>query len=176
MKARGTIVVGVSLLGAIACLPTPDPMLETPTAVVTSPTDWQFSLRELEQQVWQQINQYRQSQNLPPLKLNAQISQQARQHSQAMAQGQVPFSHQGFEQRAKAIAQPLPYRRIAENVAFNQGHPNPAQQAVQGWLDSPGHLNNIRGEFSQTGIGVARNEAGEYYFTQIFVQPRSETL
>lgn len=48
-----------------------------------------------------------------------------------------------------AIAQPLPYQRIAENIAFNH-------------LD---HRRNMRGDFSQTGIGIARTEAGEYDFT-----------
>ncbi|MFM6200937.1 MAG: CAP domain-containing protein, partial [Dolichospermum sp.] len=55
---------------------------------------------------------------------------------------------------------------------YNQGHQDPAAQAVQGWLNSSGHLANIRGNYNQTGIGVARNNQGKIYFTQIFLQSR----
>lgn len=124
----------------------------------------------LEQSVHQQINQYRQAHKLSPLTLDPRISEQARAHSQAMASGKVPFSHQGFEQRVKAISRVIPYRASAENVAFNQGYSNPVQQAVQGWIKSPGHRVNIEGEYNLTGIGIVKNAKGEYYFTQIFIR------
>ena len=130
------------------------------------------SLSNLERSIHEQVNKYRQSQNLPPLALNAAISQQSRLHSQAMANGKVPFSHQGFEQRVNAIAKTINYRSAGENVAYNQGYKDPATQAFQGWLKSPGHLKNIRGNFNLTGIGVAQNSKGEYYFTQIFIRNR----
>jgi uncharacterized protein YkwD len=124
----------------------------------------------LEQSIHQQINQYRQSHKLPPLILDPRISEQARTHSQAMASGKVPFSHQGFEQRVGAIRRVIPDRAAAENVAFNKGYSNPGQQAVQGWIKSPGHRTNIEGDYSLTGIGIAKNAKGEYYFTQIFIR------
>ncbi|OKH39023.1 serine protease [[Phormidium ambiguum] IAM M-71] len=132
----------------------------------------QNSLSNLERSIHEQVNKYRQSQNLPPLQLNAAITQQSRLHSQAMASGKVPFSHQGFEQRVNAIEKSVSYRSAGENVAYNQGYKDPATQAVQGWLKSPGHLKNIRGNFNLTGIGVAQNSKGEYYFTQIFIRSR----
>ncbi|NJO76445.1 MAG: CAP domain-containing protein [Leptolyngbyaceae cyanobacterium RM1_406_9] len=125
---------------------------------------------ELEQAVHAQINQYRVEQGLSPLEFNAEISEVARQHSQAMAEGQAAFSHDGFEQRGQAIAQKIPYRTVAENLAFNQGFSDPVTQAVKGWIDSPGHHANIKGDFDMTGIGVAKNEQGEYYLTQLFVK------
>lgn len=130
------------------------------------------SLTNLERSIHEQVNKYRQSQKLPPLTLNAAITQQSRLHSQAMANGKVPFSHQGFEQRVNAIAKSVSYSSAGENVAFNKGYKDPATQAVQGWLKSPGHLKNIRGNFNLTGIGVAQNSKGEYYFTQIFIRSR----
>jgi uncharacterized protein YkwD len=124
----------------------------------------------LEQSVYQQVNQYRQSRNLPPLKLDPRISEQARLHSQEMASGRVPFSHEGFDGRVKAIAKSIRYRRAGENVAYNQGFSNPGQQAVEGWIKSPGHRENMEGNFDLTGMGVAKNARGEYYFTQIFIK------
>jgi uncharacterized protein YkwD len=127
---------------------------------------------DLEKLVHQHINQYRQSLNLPPLKLDPLISKQARIHSENMAQRIVAFSHDGFEQRVKALNATIVYRRAAENVAYNLGYPDPTAQAVKGWLNSTAHRHNIEGNFNLTGIGIAQNKQGEYYFTQIFILER----
>lgn len=126
----------------------------------------------LEQSVHQQINEYRRTLNLPPLTLDARMSAEARLHSQAMASGRVPFSHDGFQQRGDRLNRVIPYRSVAENVAYNQGYSNPGQQAVQGWIKSPGHRENIEGQYNLTGVGITKNAKGEYYFTQLFIQPR----
>lgn len=123
------------------------------------------------QKVHQLINAHRVSIGRSALALNETISQQARQHSQNMAAGVTPFSHDGFDARVAAIGKSIALQSAAENVAYNQGYSNPAQVAVEGWLQSPGHKENIQGDYSLTGIGVAVNAAGEYYFTQIFVKP-----
>ncbi len=125
---------------------------------------------ELEQSVFQQVNEYRASQNLPPLKLDPRISQQCQLHSQSMAKGEVKFSHAGSKQRFQTIAQDIRYRTIAENVAYNSGYVDPGKKAVEGWIKSEGHRQNMEGDFNLTGIGIVRNAKGEYYFTQIFVR------
>ncbi len=43
-----------------------------------------------------------------------------------------------------------------------------ADAAVQGWMDSPGHRENILTPFSREGIGVWVDEDGEVYITQNF--------
>lgn len=126
----------------------------------------------LEQSVYQKVNQYRKSHQLPPLALDDRINVQARAHSDAMASGRVPFSHNGFEERIKLISRSIPYRSAAENVAYNQGYSDPVQQAVEGWINSPGHRKNMEGNFDLTGVGVSKNAKGEYYFTQIFIKRR----
>ena len=127
------------------------------------------TMASLEQSVFQRINQYRQQQGLPALRTNSAITQQARQHSQNMANSGV-LSHDGFDGRVATIGKTIRYRSAAENVAYNFGFSNPTAQAVTGWLNSPGHLENIVGSFGLTGIGAAKNSRGEYYFTQIFIQ------
>ncbi|MBD2040944.1 CAP domain-containing protein [Microcoleus sp. FACHB-672] len=124
----------------------------------------------LEQSIHDQVNQYRASQKLPPLKLDPRISEVCRQHSKGMASEGVPFGHEGFEQRANAIEKSIAYRSVAENVAYNFGYSNPGKQAVEGWIKSPGHQKNMVGDFDLTGIGIVKNAKGEYYFTQIFVR------
>lgn len=135
------------------------------TVKLPSPTAMELSIQ-------QQVNQYRASRKLPPLTLDPRISQQARIHSQNMANAKVPFSHQGFEQRIQALARSIDYSGAAENVAFNQGFSDPVSQAVQGWIKSSGHRKNMEGNYNLTGIGIAKNAKGEYYFTQIFIRNR----
>lgn len=123
----------------------------------------------LEQSAFEQVNQYRASLNLAPLKLNPRISEQARIHSENMAGSIVPFSHDGFESRIKALKSEIAYGSAAENVAYNLGYAAPVTQAVRGWINSPGHRKNMLGNYNLTGIGVAKNQKEEYYLTQIFI-------
>ena len=128
------------------------------------------SIADLEKAVNQQINQYRASKKLPPLTVDSRISQQAKIHSENMASGKVKFSHDGFDGRVKAIT--IPYQSVAENVAYNMGFSDPVRNAVDGWIKSDGHRKNMEGQFNLTGIGIAKNAKGEYYFTQLFVRSR----
>ena len=125
---------------------------------------------KLRERIHSSINKYRASQGLLPLSLNAAINHQAQIHSQNMAQQVVKFSHQGFENRIEALEGQITYRSAAENVAFNQGHQDPVETAVAGWIKSENHHQNMIGDFDLTGIGVAKNKQGEYYFTQIFIK------
>lgn len=169
-------MVGVAVLanGLAGCAPSTAikflPAQETSSTAPSSKALGSSSFTALEQSIYQQINQYRQSLNLPPLKLDPGISEQARAHSQEMASGRVPFSHQGFDERIQAISRKIPYSGAAENVAYNQGYKNPDRQAVEGWLKSNGHRRNIQGNYNLTGIGIAKNAKGEYYFTQVFIR------
>lgn len=149
-----------------------DKVLTSPTPATTSPTPKMSPPTAMEQSIHQQVNQYRTQRNLSALTLDPRISEQARIHSQNMANGQVPFSHNGFEERVDAIGRLISYRAAAENVAYNFGYSNPAKNAVEGWIKSPGHRQNMEGQFNLTGIGIAKNAKGEYYFTQIFILKR----
>ena len=81
-------------------------------------------------------------------------------------------AHRGFEARVKEIARRIPYNNSAENVAMNWGFLDPASKFVEGWLASPGHLENIEGNYTMTGIGVALSADSTYYATQIFILAR----
>jgi len=126
----------------------------------------QFSSIELS--VHQQVNAYRASKGLAALEMVPVMVTQARNHSANMAVGRTPFGHDGFEDRVEEIAKTVALAGAGENVAFNTGFDDPATEAVQGWLNSQGHRENIEGDFNVTGIGVERNADGTYYFTQIF--------
>lgn len=142
--------------------PSSVPGINKSTQPVAAPT-------RAEQLIYDRINQYRQSKNLPPLAFDPVISVQARVHSQEMARSSV-LSHDGFHERFESLSESLPVRSAAENVATNRGYSDPEAVAIQSWLDSPGHHHNIIGRYNATGIGIAQNARGEYYFTQIFVR------
>jgi uncharacterized protein YkwD len=127
-----------------------------------------FAMNPLELSIHDRVNQYRQSQNLPPLTFDPTISAQARAHSVKMA-NISRLSHDGFKERVDAVAKSIAYKGAAENVAYNMGYDRPDDTAVKGWIKSPGHQHNMVGAYDLTGIGVAQNDKGEYYFTQIFI-------
>lgn len=119
--------------------------------------------------IYHRVNQYRQSQNLPPLVVDPIISAQAKAHSERMARiGHI--THDGFNERVQSVAQEIVYRSAAENVGYNVGYTQPEAIAVEDWIGSPGHQKNMVGRYDLTGIGSARNAKGETYFTQIFIR------
>lgn len=166
--ALGTIILSSGAIATPVTNPTFTPpslkVLNYTTKIAAASVD----TAALEQLVFKEINKYRVSQGLPAHTRNSAIDKQARIHSQDMAYGKVPFGHTGFSERVRAIG--ISYSAAGENVAFNQGYSNPVKTAVEGWLNSPGHLANIRGNYNKTGIGVASNNAGGIYFTQIFIR------
>jgi uncharacterized protein YkwD len=126
---------------------------------------------KLVEAVHQQVNDFRREHGLEPLKLHPAVSAQAREHSAEMARNADGISHRGFDERLKDIRQKLSFRAAAENVATIRGFENPAQQVVEGWARSADHRKNMLGEYSLTGIGVARSKEGAYFVTQMFVNP-----
>ena len=74
---------------------------------------------------YEQINQHRESKGLSPLVLDGWLSQQAREHSDAMAKGKASFDEQGIQQRHEEILYTGPYKKVCSLIAMNEGHPFP---------------------------------------------------
>jgi len=125
---------------------------------------------DLEQATFNSINAHRASIGLSRLNWSGVMADQARGHSENMANSRVNFSHDGFDGRVDAIKKKISIGGAGENVAMNWGSTDPVGVAVSGWLNSTGHRNNIEGNYDLTGVGVAKNEDGKYYLTQIFAK------
>lgn len=133
-----------------------------------------FVFNAMELEVHDQINAYRVSQGLNELELDPVIGEVSRVHSQDMLRERVAFGHDGFDDRVVTIQLSIDAWELGENVAWNEGYEDPATTAVEGWIASPPHHENILADWNLTGIGCAgigcRGEpSGPLYFTQIFV-------
>jgi uncharacterized protein YkwD len=109
----------------------------------------------------------------PPLRLNRELDTAAIHHSTDMAQLRY-FSHQARDGSVvgdRAQEAGYRWRTIGENIASGQ---ESARDAVEGWLDSPGHCENImNAAFTEMGIGYAINpERGRVYWTQVLATGR----
>ncbi len=119
------------------------------------------------------VNQKRIESGLKSLVWSDQLEGVARGHSQNMADFDF-FSHRGMDNKMVSDraddAHLGKWRAIGENIAFNRGFADPIAKAVQLWLDSPSHRNNMMNEnWREAAIGVAIAADGSYYFTQVFL-------
>lgn len=119
------------------------------------------------------INAKRAERGIKQLEWSDKLLSVARIHSQSMAEYDF-FSHKGIDgkyvsDRADAINIGN-WDSIGENIAFNRGFEDPVTKAVNLWLKSPSHFNNIMNpNWKETAIGIAIREDGSYYFTQVFL-------
>lgn len=113
------------------------------------------------------INKYRQSKGLGLLKNQSDIALEAYEHSKNMAEGRVPFSHDGFDGRGKRLMRKIiNANAIAENVAYGKLS---SEEVIKKWIQSEGHRKNIEGKYNLSGVGVFQRKDGYLYFTQIFM-------
>lgn len=127
----------------------------------------------LERQAFDLINQKRAMLSLPALEWSDDVAKIARLHSQNMANYKF-FSHTGMDGLlVNDRADDLGIRRwqaIGENIAYNRGYENPVEFAVELWMKSPGHRENLlNSRWKESAVGVAVTEDGTYYFTEVFL-------
>ena len=111
----------------------------------------------------------------PALAWNAALGDAALVHSRDMA-SQRYFSHRGKDgglAADRAAQAGYHWRRIGENIAAGQDTP---EDAVAGWLSSPGHCANIMNrDFTEMGAAYAVSSTRavpRVYWTQVFGTPR----
>ena len=110
----------------------------------------------------------------PPVTLDGTLDNVAFGHAVDMAEHNY-FEHQDLAghtpaDRVRAVG----YREklVGENIAFG---PRTAEEVVQGWLDSPGHCENIMDpRFAQMGIAYAAGHAKRgLFWVQVLAQPKA---
>ena len=113
------------------------------------------------------VNNYRVSQGLSALTLINHISYKSEEHNDYMIENNV-VNHDYFNQRASNIKSVLGAVTVGENIAYNFSTPN---SALHAWLQSPGHKENIEGDYTHFGVSISINPAnGKKYYTNIFMK------
>lgn len=129
--------------------------------------------QDVERVAFDLLNRKRVERGLVALQWNDELAVLARSHSQAMAREKF-FSHRGkdgkmVDERADSFGL-TDWRSIGENIAFIKGVAKPAELAVEKWMESTSHRNNIlKNNWSDSAIGVAIAPDNTFYFTQVFL-------
>ena len=134
-----------------------------------------FKMTAEEAKLLDLTNQERKKKELPPLRTSPRLFQIARAHSANMAKqekmehildGKTPFD------RMKEAG--YPFVKGAENIAACKPAITMAQ-IVEAWMESKQHKENILNtEFTEIGLGLARDKDGQIYYTQVFARPQSK--
>lgn len=136
----------------------------------------QAELNQLEREAADLINQERIKLGLTSIAWSEDAAKVARLHSSNMAKLNF-FGHAGadgkmVDERADQLGVKK-WRAIGENIAFNRGYTDPIRTAVEKWMQSTGHRNNLLNpRWQETGIGIAVTPEGCFYFTQVFLERR----
>ncbi len=121
------------------------------TTDVLSPTDGQSRVETAA--ALAMVNTLRQSRGLSTLSRNAQAEiaaiAQAKRMARAGEMSHLIGFNDSFAARMKGHGVPLP---AAENIATGQ---DTVARAVQAWIDSKRHLDNMLGNFNGLGVAVA---------------------
>lgn len=112
---------------------------------------------------------------VPPLRLSGTLAAVASGHAVDMARHGY-FEHEDLAGHSPADrVRAIGYREtlVGENIAYG---PASLEEAVRGWLDSPGHCENIMDpRFQEMGIGQATGTASRrgLYWVQVLAAPRA---
>ena len=115
------------------------------------------------------VNVERQKQGLGKLSLNAKLSNVATLKSQDM------INKNYFDHTSPTYGSPfdmmkqfnISYKTAGENIA--KGQKTPAE-VVKAWMNSQSHRENILNKnYTEIGIGVAKDANGTLYWTQMFI-------
>lgn len=148
------------------------PVAATTAALNSAPAPTAMVLG-LEQRAFELINAQRVAKGLRPLQWDGDLARLARLHSANMARLDF-FNHAGpdgmnMEARARSYGI-RGWRALGENIAYNQGFDDPAGFAVERWMISVKHRNNLLSPmWSGSGLGVAVAADGRVFLTQIFI-------
>jgi uncharacterized protein YkwD len=110
----------------------------------------------------------------PPVQLSGTLANVALGHASDMAEKNY-FEHvdpagQSPADRVRAVG--YSEKLVGENIAYG---PKSVDEVVQGWLDSPGHCENIMDpRFVEMGIGLAPGHVKRgLYWVQVLAEPRA---
>jgi uncharacterized protein YkwD len=133
-----------------------------------------FEMTDDEKTLLELTNKERAKAKLPPLEANPLLFKLSRDHSANMAkQGVMNHVLDGKNPADRAKAAGYEWARLSENIAV--GENTPLADVMKGWMESKIHRDNIlNSDVTEIGIGIARSEKGEDYYTHVFGRPKKK--
>ncbi|HLV15259.1 MAG TPA: CAP domain-containing protein [Xanthomarina sp.] len=122
--------------------------------------------KPIEIEILDLINEHRLSLGLNALESMSIIKSQAYSHTDYMIE-KDNVSHDNFFSRKNYLVNNAGANIVSENVAYGYTR---AESLVNAWLASPGHKENIEGDFTNFDISAEQNSQGKWYYTNIFVK------
>ena len=127
----------------------------------------------IERKVFEMVNARRRQYGLQLVTWNDALEQAARQHSENMGINKF-FDHidpDGSNVRDRVNKFDLEWSGLGENLALNYGGKNLVEQAVEQWMNSSAHRDNmLKPTWTESAVGVYITGEGQCYFTQIFIK------
>ncbi|WP_167498075.1 CAP domain-containing protein [Flavobacterium resistens] len=166
MKKIMRIMTFIAILFAMnACSADTAEGTENSTSTEILITNYTYNDSELE--TLKLINDYRVSIGLNALEPINHISAKCEEHNKYMIEKNV-VDHNDFVARSENLEKVLGAKKVGENVAYNY---KTSEAVVKAWLESPGHKENIEGNFTHFGIAITVDaKTGKKYYTNIFVR------
>ena len=142
-------------------------------ADIVGGSDVSADILEKEQDAHDLVNAERVGEGIAALTMRQDLREVARAHSEDMIARNF-FDHvnpDGLDPFERMGNAGIIFSTAGENIASNTGFgESSASTAVDGWMNSEGHRNNIlNAEFTHTGMGVATDGAGKFVYTQVFI-------
>ena len=151
--------------------PVPAPQPAVPPRVEPAVEE---SFAAMEEAIIASVNRRRREAGLAALVAEPRLARAARLHAGNMA-ARRELSHTITGSTTSTLVSRVMdvgyvYSAIAENIAYG---PLTVEPLVDGWVRSPAHrANMLNGNYTETGVGVARARNGDLYFCQVFGRPR----
>lgn len=171
---RFTAPAALSSLAACAlalggCLSPPNGKVGQVKGISTKP----IRNRDEAASAFSHVNQERMERGLLPLTRRADLDEVAYAHARDLA-AMRKLSHVSSDGRQlENRLDKLDWIWAGENLARNKGFESPSREAIEGWIDSPRHRDNMfRPDFTQTGLAALYDPSdGFTYLVQVFIIP-----
>lgn len=176
------LLVGVTCNSSLG--DTPQSRQDTPSVdAPISDADQTRRLSTISSEIIARTNDFRAKNDLESLSVAPDLTKAAAEFAKYMATtDRYGHNADGSTPARRAKAAGYDYCVVRENIAYRTNTGDPTRETltelfVQGWIDSPGHRENMLAQYvMETGVAVATNDGDTFYAVQLFGRPKSRSI
>lgn len=143
------------------------------------PPDAPVDIRQVEAELIDEVNDAREEHDAAALAINAAMMRAAREHAAELASrheldhASTRPGRETFADRLGAAGAPE-WTLAGENlISLPFVATDVADAAVRGWMESPSHRSEmLEPTYTDTGVGVVRDDHGDWFIVQLFIRRR----